>query len=194
VETQHPKGCCVELGNWPIKVQLGSTNSKDLPALFQGSRQGFLLNNQLIHHDGSNGHAHCHPFACLQVSRIQHDAKPRLHPHPNNHHLQMSLRPCLQPCSMPLLFIPNAHPSTDASPPSTAQRRAGCHPPTRGAKSTPESIIRWVCPSCQLRNAGSASAQTLMAGCLHPHARALVQEWRQRDASSPWSSHGLMAL
>jgi len=42
---QHPKGSCVELGNWPIKVQLGSTNSKGLPVLFQGSHQDFLLNN-----------------------------------------------------------------------------------------------------------------------------------------------------
>jgi len=30
----------MELGNWPIEVQLGSTNSKGLPVLFQGSRQG----------------------------------------------------------------------------------------------------------------------------------------------------------
>jgi len=37
----------MELGNWPVKVQLGSTNSKGLPVLFQGSHQGFLLNNQL---------------------------------------------------------------------------------------------------------------------------------------------------
>jgi len=71
----------MELGNWPIKVQLGSTNSKGLPVLFQGSHQGFLLNNQLIHYDGSNGHAHCHP---LQVNKTreassiqptQHDAR-----------------------------------------------------------------------------------------------------------------------
>jgi len=40
----------MELGNWPIKVQLGSTNSKGLPVLFQGSHQGLLLNNQLIHY------------------------------------------------------------------------------------------------------------------------------------------------
>jgi len=45
-EMQHPKGCCMELGNWPIEVQLGSTNSKGLPALSQGSHQGFFLNNQ----------------------------------------------------------------------------------------------------------------------------------------------------
>ena len=76
METQHPKGCCVELGNWPIKVQLGSTNSKGLPALVQGSRQGFLLNNQLIHHDESNGHAHCHPFACLQPNPTRCEATP----------------------------------------------------------------------------------------------------------------------
>jgi len=52
----------MELGNWPIKVQLGSTNSKGLPVLFQGSHQGFLLNNQLIHYGGSNGHTHCRPI------------------------------------------------------------------------------------------------------------------------------------
>jgi len=33
-EMQHPKGCCMELGNWPIRVQLGSTNSKGLHVLF----------------------------------------------------------------------------------------------------------------------------------------------------------------
>jgi len=44
-QIQHPKGCCMELGNWPIKVQLRSTNSKGLPVLFQGSHQGLLLNN-----------------------------------------------------------------------------------------------------------------------------------------------------
>jgi len=46
-EMQHPKGCCVELGNWPIEVQLESTNSNGLPVLFQGSYQGLPLNNQL---------------------------------------------------------------------------------------------------------------------------------------------------
>jgi len=39
-EIQHPKGCCMELGNWPIKKQLGTTNSKGLPVLLQGSHQG----------------------------------------------------------------------------------------------------------------------------------------------------------
>jgi len=45
VEMQHPKGCCMELSNWSIKDQLGSTNSKGLPVLFQGSHQGLFLNN-----------------------------------------------------------------------------------------------------------------------------------------------------
>ena len=44
---QRPKGCCMELGNWSIKNQLGSTNSKGLPVLFQGSHQGSFLNKQL---------------------------------------------------------------------------------------------------------------------------------------------------
>jgi len=44
-QMQHPKGCCMQLRNWPIKVQLGSTNSKGLPVLFQGSHQGLFLNN-----------------------------------------------------------------------------------------------------------------------------------------------------
>jgi len=58
-KTQHPKGCCVELGNWPLKVQLGSTNSKGLPALFQGSHQGLLTNNQLRYSlSRCHGHAH----------------------------------------------------------------------------------------------------------------------------------------
>jgi len=60
----------MELGNWPIKVQLGSTNSKGLPVLFQGSHQGVLLNNQLIHYNGSGGHAHCHPITSHQAIQI----------------------------------------------------------------------------------------------------------------------------
>mgnify|MGYP007080210431 CR=1 FL=1 len=44
-KTHRPKGWCVELGNWPIEVQLGSTNSKGLPVLFQGSHPGLLPNN-----------------------------------------------------------------------------------------------------------------------------------------------------
>jgi len=49
----------MELGNWPIEVQLGSTNSKGLPMLFQGSHQGLLLNNQLHYSLGqSQGHAY----------------------------------------------------------------------------------------------------------------------------------------
>jgi len=59
---QHPKGCCVELGNGSIKNQLGSTNSKGSPVLFQGSHHGFFLTDQLIHYDGSHRHAHCHPL------------------------------------------------------------------------------------------------------------------------------------
>jgi len=39
----------MELGNWSIKNQLGSTNSKGLPVLFQGSHQGCLLNNHYVY-------------------------------------------------------------------------------------------------------------------------------------------------
>jgi len=80
-EIQHPKGCCVKLGNWPIEVQLGSTNSKGLPVRFQGSYQGCLLNNQLIY-GGSHGHAHGpfliivnpppHRIQCHQTKRTRH--------------------------------------------------------------------------------------------------------------------------
>jgi len=42
-EMQHPRGWSMELGNWPLMVQLGSTNSNGLPVLFQGSLQGRLL-------------------------------------------------------------------------------------------------------------------------------------------------------
>jgi len=47
-ETQHPKGRCMELGNWSIESQLGSTNSKSLPVLFQGSHQGLLPNSHQL--------------------------------------------------------------------------------------------------------------------------------------------------
>jgi len=162
----------VELGNWPIKVQLGSTNSKGLPVLHQGSHQGFLLNNQLIHYDGSNGHAHCHPFTCLQVSQIQiqiqiqRDAKPRLHPHPNNQPAASTIPPSMPATSLRATVIQPECPSssTNMLPPSTARRRAGCHLILQLVEPNQltESIIRWVGPSCQPRNTGSASAQ-------HPH-------------------------
>ena len=48
VEMQRPKGCCVELGNWSIENQLGSTNSKGLHVLFQGSHQGLLPNDHCL--------------------------------------------------------------------------------------------------------------------------------------------------
>jgi len=38
----------MELGNWPIKGQLGSTNNKGLPVLFQDSHQGLFLNNPYL--------------------------------------------------------------------------------------------------------------------------------------------------
>jgi len=70
-ETEHHKGCCVELGHWPINVQLGSTNSKGLHVLFQGSHQGFLLNNQSIRYDRRRGHAHgCPPTKCIDTSTL----------------------------------------------------------------------------------------------------------------------------
>jgi len=81
----------MELDNWPIKVQLGSTNSKGVPVLFQGSHQGFLLNNQLIHYDGSNGHAHCHPY----MSPIQCESKQHL----PSRSLQPSFDPSIHPSS-----------------------------------------------------------------------------------------------
>jgi len=43
----------MELGNWPIKDQLGSTNSKGLPVLFQGSHQVFFPNNIIIYSTSS---------------------------------------------------------------------------------------------------------------------------------------------
>jgi len=57
----------MELGNWPIKVQLGSTNSKGLPVLFQGSHQGLFLNNN--HYLLSNSRIQVSPFHpfCKQI-------------------------------------------------------------------------------------------------------------------------------
>jgi len=122
----------MELGNWSIKNQLGSTNSKGLPVLFQGSHQGFLLNNQLIHYDGSHGHAHCHPCTCHQVSSsntIRYDTKPHLHPHPNStptasYVLFLPSTPATSPTILQFIPMPSRlDRQTDALPPSTAQEK-----------------------------------------------------------------------
>jgi len=48
----------MKLDNWPIEVQLGSTNSKGLPVLFQGPHQSFLPNDHYSSHcNMSHGHA-----------------------------------------------------------------------------------------------------------------------------------------
>jgi len=60
----------MELGNWPIKVQLGSTNSKGLPVLFQGSHQGLLLNNQLHYSLSQREPRACPWFLALDPIRL----------------------------------------------------------------------------------------------------------------------------
>jgi len=181
----------MELGNWSIKVQLGSTNSKGSPVLFQGSHRGFLLNNQLIHYGGSNGHAHCHPFAGHQVSQLQHDTKPRLHPHqPDNHGLAPSIHPSMpaSSLSMQLLFIPNALQlntcvsSLHSSPKKS--RLSSCTPmelnQLRSRSSNGRSTL-----SIKQHRSSSTSAHTLVPGWVSPpRTRALAQEWRQRGTSS----------
>jgi len=67
-----------ELGNWPIKVQLGSTNSKGLPVLFHGSHQGLFRNSHCLRSARFHGgqvqcgsssnpihHCHCDLLSCL---------------------------------------------------------------------------------------------------------------------------------
>jgi len=125
------QGCCMELGNWPIMVQLGSTNSKGLPVLFQGSHQGFFLNNQSIHYDGSNGHAHCHPLHVHKPNK-KHLS---IHTMPGNSTpttgLDRNQLPCVHPshqlCHLACyLFHPDTYLTTDTLAPST-DRRVGCH-------------------------------------------------------------------
>jgi len=116
-EIQHPKGWCMELGNWPIKVQLGSTNSKGLPVLFQGSHQGSFLNK--CHYPLSavptatsilsNADSHPirstipHQLSCCVLSppprpSIQHNAMP----------INQSIRPNLAPkCHLSSLRTPS---------------------------------------------------------------------------------------
>jgi len=74
----------MELGNWPIKVQLGSTNSKGLPVLFQGSHQGLFLNNHYLLTampliGPLSFHPNCWPCCCwwwcLRSNPIQNQSK-----------------------------------------------------------------------------------------------------------------------
>jgi len=114
-----------------------------------------------------------------------------------NQQLRPSLRPCLQPRSVPLLFNPNAHPAqqTCCLPPQPEEEQVVILSSNSWSQinSRSRSSGGWVRPVNQ-ETPAQRVPNTLTAGCLHPCTRALVQEWRQRDASSPWSSHGLMAL
>ena len=78
----------MELGNWSTKNQLGSTNSKGLPVLFQGSHQGLHLNNQSIHCDRSHGHAMGMPM----VPSCSSTPTPTRHPNPVHHRCCHRLR------------------------------------------------------------------------------------------------------
>ena len=71
----------MELGNWSIKNQLGSTNSKGLPVLFQGSHQGFLLNNHYVYPSAVSRR-----LSVVVYHGIHEDAKPG-----NNHHQPVSI-------------------------------------------------------------------------------------------------------
>ena len=101
-----------------------------LPVLFQGSHQGCLLNNQLIHCDGSNGK----PIVTLTCCQAKQEAfvhptrceATELHPSNLNRPQPIASRPS-KPSTSPtsLSFHPDTHLTTEL-PPST-DRRAGCH-------------------------------------------------------------------
>jgi len=108
------------------------------------------------------------------------------------HPLRATIHPSSREPRQPVYcLIPNTPPITDALPPSISQR-VGCHLATRAdqlreAEHPGEShLVDQGTPDPRVPNTTD--------GCLHPCARAPAQEWRQRDASSPWSSHRLTAL
>ena len=109
-ETHHPKEWCMEPVNWPIEVQLGSTNSKDLPVLFQGSHQGSFLNEHcllwLLLPEGPELWLSIQPS--LMCSRLSRRCRHPLHCGPPT---AMSLSNC-QPNSIELTncHIPNITP------------------------------------------------------------------------------------
>mgnify|MGYP000381765951 CR=1 FL=1 len=89
---QHPKGCCMELGNWPIKVQSGSTNSKGLRVLFQGSHQGLFPNTHCLRS------ARIHGLSTVTMGPLHHS----IH-HPSASQLSCHCDPCVNSsCSRPM--------------------------------------------------------------------------------------------
>jgi len=125
---QRPKGCCVELGNWPLKVQLGSTNSKGLPVLFQGSHQGSFLNN----HWSALVPSVTPPPGCRRLSCVACVPSVSLL-HPNVHG-----------GSMPLFFgflLPHIHPMPQPQPPQQHEQQTTLlNRPTATPRTDPSTI------------------------------------------------------
>jgi len=136
-------------GAWQLvnEVPIGSTlNSKGLPVLFQGSRQSLrpTANNQLIHCDGSHGHAHG-PFCLPTPSKstpIQFDAQPTnqasskriKQPNPLEHRPLLTL----------LVRLPSERPShapNNKHLPNQLQSNSMPNPPTKHPPNTLNSRI-----------------------------------------------------
>jgi len=70
-----------ELGNWPINVQLGSTNSKGLPVLFQGAHQDLFLNNcRYLPMMPWLQSPHSHELGHVKGTSINQSIHPSIHP------------------------------------------------------------------------------------------------------------------
>jgi len=130
----------MELGYWPIKVQLGSTNSKGLPALFQGSRQGFLLNN---HHVYPSAVSTRH-LSVVVCHGIDEDAKPggNLHQPVSTH--EAAFRAPSPPSSIQTTNI-TAHHSSPMIDPHSSQmpiHRLLLDPNSKSCQRAPTSTLK----------------------------------------------------
>jgi len=162
----------MELGNWPIKVQLGSTNSKGLPVLFQGSHQGSFLNDHcLLTADSRPRHASLHHgrrrlrhvVVVIQSNPIDPRTKPnQKRTKPNRTTTKaLSAHECLQghPARRSSQHIPQhirqrpEHP-VDAAP--LSMRQTNRHPSTTGccARGTERP------PAATARQPGGPGAHT----------------------------------
>jgi len=136
----------MELGNWPIKVQLGSTNSKGLPVLFQGSHQGLFLNKNCYyllttHRHHGPLHPSIHPSIHLLCSLLSGVS-------PSNHRQRHAIGQHLPSPSD--IHMPHPEPSYASArgPP----RRRSSHLAPQANQSPCLSISPWKLPPRQVKS------------------------------------------
>jgi len=175
----------VKLGNWPLEVQLGSTNSKGLPGLLQVSHQSLFPNGHCLPQcAGSRWCVCCQLHCCVSMRslmvvlsfkpchpsfRVSHAAAFRVP-------LPTSPSPINQSVSQQSTINQSTHQPISAAPPSTAiqatclktsrdlQKHA---PPSCSHKQIKcgwDSNIRPCCSPVNCRSLQTASSDRLRTG------------------------------